>query len=79
MFLSQSIHFSVELSLSSVGKKQALLVFSALVLRIGKTKCACLCGGYFVCCPTVGGMKSCRLRAISYQVTQKLERATTFE
>jgi hypothetical protein len=24
-----------------------------------------------------GGMKSCRLRAISYQVTQKLKRATT--
>ena len=27
----------------------------------------------------VGGMKSCRLRAISYQVTQKLKRATTIE
>jgi len=27
----------------------------------------------------VGGMKSCRLRAISYQVTQKLKRATTLE
>jgi hypothetical protein len=29
--------------------------------------------------PNGGGMKSCRLRAISYQVTQKLERATTLE
>jgi len=27
----------------------------------------------------VGGMKSCRLRAISYPVTQKLKRATTLE
>jgi len=27
----------------------------------------------------VGGMKSCRLRAISYQVTQKLMRDTTHE
>jgi len=26
-----------------------------------------------------GGMKSCRLRAISCQVTQKLKRATTVE
>ena len=26
-----------------------------------------------------GGMKSCRLRAISYQVTQMLKRATTLE
>jgi hypothetical protein len=26
-----------------------------------------------------GGMKSCRLRAISCQVTQKLKRATTLE
>jgi len=29
--------------------------------------------------PTVGGMKSCRLRAISCQDTQKLKRATTLE
>jgi hypothetical protein len=28
---------------------------------------------------TFGGMKSCRLRAISCQVTQKLKRATTLE
>ena len=28
---------------------------------------------------TFGGMKSCRLRAISCQVTQKLERVTTLE
>jgi len=28
---------------------------------------------------TDGGMKSCRLRAISCQVTQKLKRATTLE
>jgi len=27
----------------------------------------------------VGGMKSCRLRAIYYQVTRKLKRATTLE
>jgi hypothetical protein len=26
-----------------------------------------------------GGMKSCRLRAIHYQVTRKLKRATTLE
>ena len=30
-------------------------------------------------CLTVGGMKSCRLRAISCQVTQKLKRDTTLE
>jgi len=28
---------------------------------------------------TVGGMKSCRLRAVPYQGTRKLERATTLE
>jgi hypothetical protein len=28
---------------------------------------------------TDGGMKSCRLRAISCEVTQKLKRATTLE
>jgi len=42
--------------------------------------------GLTFCCPAgramppnVGGMKSCRLRAISYPVTQKLKRATTLE
>jgi len=39
---------------------------------------------FFVRCsaklpPTDGGMKSCQLRAISCQVTQKLKRATTLE
>jgi len=29
--------------------------------------------------PTFGGMKSCRLRAVPYQGTRKLERATTLE
>jgi len=29
--------------------------------------------------PTYGGMKSCRLRAISYQVTRRFKRATTIE
>jgi hypothetical protein len=34
---------------------------------------------FFRMLPNDGGMKSCRLRAISCQVTQKLKRATTPE
>ena len=37
------------------------------------------CSVFLPLLTTVGGMKSCRLRAISCQVTQKLKRATNLE
>jgi len=46
---------------------------------VGKNQMCHLRVGFLACALTDGGMKSCRLRAISCQVTQKLKRATTLE
>jgi len=38
-----------------------------------------MCQSVFIIFANGGGMKSCRLRAIPYQATQKLKRATALE
>jgi hypothetical protein len=58
---------SAILSLFSCVGKQKFLHFIAVV------------SGFVALCLTVGGMKSCRFRVISYQFTQKQKRATTLE
>src|SRR5690606_17231139 len=53
-------------------QETALLVFSALALRVGKNQMCCLCGGLFVCCPTVVAMSSWGYLARTFQFSTYL-------
>src|SRR5574344_467097 len=67
---------TVKLIIKQISKNNFLISCFSLILIINDYSVECK---VFCMNANVGGMKSCRLRAISYQVTQKLKRATTLE